>query len=144
MTSSYFNERLRRLDDVWGRFEEVDVKIRTLENRPVSHDYFTSDYYTQIAEVVEKYKNVFRRAASEIDTATAASKNPGGTGAVGITLTPDDQPVSINKGQGQSGGVRGLPTPPQRKKNTVESVFGSSGDSNRASAMIRRQSAVMT
>ncbi|XP_017475229.1 PREDICTED: uncharacterized protein LOC108365650 [Rhagoletis zephyria] len=63
---SYYEERLRRLDSEWSKFETTDNKLRLRENPQLDHDYFTKDYYNNIMEIVNQYKEIFESAVLQL------------------------------------------------------------------------------
>lgn len=76
-TLEYYKERLRRLNSAWADFEITDNKIRCLENPPLDHDYFVSNYYTDIAALVEKYRQELESAMMQ--TPVHQQKDPTAT-----------------------------------------------------------------
>ena len=76
-TLEYYKERLRRLNSAWADFEITDNKIRCLENPPLDHNYFVSNYYTDIAALVEKYRQELESAM--LQTPVNQQKGPTAT-----------------------------------------------------------------
>lgn len=63
---NYFKERLRRLDEEWSEFEVTDNKIRLLEELPLSHKYFSENYYQAIMDIVNQYREVFEQSMLKV------------------------------------------------------------------------------
>lgn len=72
----YLQERLRRLTEQWSIFETNDNKIRSLENLPMDHRYFTEDYYTSLLKVVEQYRNILENSILQVKANTITATNP--------------------------------------------------------------------
>ncbi|XP_073820558.1 uncharacterized protein [Musca autumnalis] len=64
-TTSFFKDRLTKLDAAWAEFEITDSKIQCLENYPKDHKYFTEKYYQQVSELTMKYRELFESAMLE-------------------------------------------------------------------------------
>lgn len=65
-TIKYYEDRLRQLDEQYTNFENTDTNIRSLENPPMDHKYFATDYYKEITTLTRQYQNQFRQNISEL------------------------------------------------------------------------------
>lgn len=65
-SSSYFDERLRRLNTEWDKFEQTDTKLRTLVSQPFDHEYFIKGYYDEISGLVNTFKDIFKDEADRL------------------------------------------------------------------------------
>ncbi|XP_073821407.1 uncharacterized protein [Musca autumnalis] len=77
-TTSFYKDRLTKLDAAWAEFEITDSKIQCLENYPKDHKYFTEKYYQQVSELTMKYRELFESAMLEPskESETTADKPP--------------------------------------------------------------------
>lgn len=101
-SGSYFQERLKRLEDEWSQFEIIDTQIRTLENPPLDHNYFADDYYNAIMDVVHQYKEIFE--TSLLRVLPIATKNQNTiqqteNSQAGIKKTPSDETTRLIRRQ---------------------------------------------
>lgn len=63
--TNYLTERLKRLEEEWLQFDTIDTQIRMLENLPLEHDYFQTDYYQSTTDAVQEYKEILERLVIE-------------------------------------------------------------------------------
>lgn len=58
-TAGYFEERLRRLQESWHKFQEVDSQLRDKCKAPMTLEYFAEGYYDKISTLTSEYMQLF-------------------------------------------------------------------------------------
>lgn len=94
LTASYYEVRLRRLQESWDKFQETDSKIRGNCDDPLKLEYFSQGYYDKISSMSQEHLDLFTKEAYRLRTQTKVQPEDSyrSRGTSKATTTPQNVP----------------------------------------------------